>query len=104
MAEMHGGVLIFVGAFVIAFSIYIGFVKMLLFVIAGAVMIVIGATRLKKTKKHSHKTHHAQAAKPPPTSHYHPRTVMYCPKCGTVSHHGAYYCSRCGSRLVVHKR
>jgi len=105
MAEIPGWVFIGIGAFVAVASLFFGVRRFILFIVAGAVMVIIGIIKLmseKKPKRKTHTTIHHVA--PPPTNHRQHHIVKYCPHCGISGNLGDYYCSRCGSRLLLHKR
>jgi uncharacterized paraquat-inducible protein A len=105
MAEIPGIIYLIVGGSITIASVFIDYKKLALFILAGIIMAIVGVIKLVKqnrvTKQHK-EVHHTVA--PPPTNHYRPAMVKYCPRCGTSGSIHDMYCSRCGGQLVFHRR
>ena len=104
MEEITGTTYLIVGVAVAIASLFIDVGRLMLFFIAGVVMVIVGFIKLSKKKPQHHHPAVHHTVSPPPTNHRQQQMFLYCPRCGTGGHSGAHYCSRCGSRLVLHRR
>lgn len=116
-----------VGAAMVLMSVFIDVEKLIIFILAGAVFVVIGFFKIimdleegkKKTKHHTkhktshhHKVHHSENKSHPThkTTHHTKKTEhgkekikhtesIRCTNCGVKLHPSFKYCPNCGQRL-----
>jgi len=107
MAEIPGYMYIIIGAGVAIASVAISYLKLMVFILAGVVMVIVGIYKMSIAKnERQQKPHHAiqHTVAPPPTDHRVSNLIKYCPRCNTSSNINNYYCPRCGTQLISHRR
>ena len=123
--NIPGSVWIIIGAGVMLMSLIVGLKSdrlesFYLFILAGAVFIVVGFFKIilkdtKHAKRHVHKTHHAAQHPAKPHTHHAPVQkkpaskhvahhtkhvqVMRCSNCGVKLHSMFKFCPNCGQKL-----
>ncbi|MBU2561685.1 MAG: hypothetical protein KKD17_05275 [Nanoarchaeota archaeon] len=125
MAEkkIPGPVYIVIGAAMVLMSVFIDVQKLVVFILVGAVFIVIGFFKIiikldqrrKEQERHARHAHHQHAAHPrpqrpaahhpahTPPANYEQKTetshVVRCSQCGVKLHHLFKFCPSCGQKL-----
>ena len=97
MTEIPGIVWLIVGIMITLVSLWLGNKNIILFIIAGGVMVLVGL--LKMVVKRKEKKEMKAAERP----QQQPQSVKYCHKCGTALMAIDQFCHNCGSR-VFHRR
>lgn len=110
--EIPGAVHIVVGAAMVLMSVFIDPVKLSLFILAGAVIIVWGFFKIisrEKRVSQMHRTHHQAQAKhhhqqAQHSAHHKPSHVQHtqvtrCASCGVKIHPLFKWCPNCGHKL-----
>ena len=107
MAAIHGSVYLIVGLVVAIYSYFMDKKKFFVFIIIGAIFILVGIAKLiinraKQPKQDIHRPIHAQKYQQP-VQKVEQTIAAYCHKCGSAIRHFDNFCGRCGQRIFRRK-